>query len=160
VVTVGLAVATAAQGQAGGQEEFGAENAVLVKGPTLGRELPFLGPNVVEYWRASYEYQDDTFLVYLTRDPVFGLGDWAQGQCGNRQGRYQEGEQGEVEIWHLSADGVNDDADWHLFVDVRDFAGDACEIMPPLIDRLQFFFDALGADSRESPLPAVVGPAL
>jgi hypothetical protein len=164
VAALGVAVATAAQGQdggrAGGQDEFGPENAVLVKGPTLGRELPFLGPNVVEYWRASYEYQNDIFIVYLTRDPVFGLGEWTQGQCGDREGRYQEGEEGGTEIWHLSADGINDDADWHLFVDVRDFDGDACQIMPPFIDRLQFFFDALGADSRETPLPAVVGPAL
>ena len=72
VAALGVAVATAAQGQdggrAGGQDEFGPENAVLVKGPTLGRELPFLGPNVVEYWRASYEYQNDIFIVYLTRD--------------------------------------------------------------------------------------------
>jgi hypothetical protein len=160
-----LSAAPVVRAQDAGQQEFGPENAVMVKGPTLGRELPFLGPNVVRFWRATYEYQNDTFVVFFTRDPVFGLGEWTQGQCGNRQGRYRAGE-GAVaegvaaEIWHLSADGINEDAAWHLFVDVGDFTGDACRIMPAFTDRLQFFFDALGADSRESPLPAVVGPAL
>jgi hypothetical protein len=115
---------------------------------------------VVRFWRASYEYQNGTFVVFFTRDPVFGLAEWTPGQCGNRQGRYRAAEGAAAEIWHLSADGISEDAAWHLFVDVRGFDGDACRIMPAFVDRLQFFFDALGADSRESPLPAVVGPAL
>ncbi|MFW5786003.1 MAG: hypothetical protein ACOCYC_02055 [bacterium] len=150
---------------------FGPETAVLIKGPTPGEELPFLGPNVVSYWRGTYEYQEGTFVVYFTRDDVFGLGDWTSGECGDRQGRYLSGPEADgPDIWYLAAqsEGTEEGTDsqgaveaaWHLFVDVRDFDGDVCEIMPQFLERLEFFYDALGEESREAPLPAVVGAAL
>ncbi len=171
-----MAAAATAAAQDDDDGPFGPDTAILVKGPTPGEELPFLGPNVVSYWRGTYEYQEGTFVVYFTRDEVFGLGDWTPGVCGTRDGLYRSGP--EIDgpgIWHLSggdqAAGTGEDAaragpegtgapGWHLFLDVRDFEGDVCEIMPLFLERLEFFYDALGEGSRDAPLPAVVGAPL
>lgn len=151
-----MVVAATAAAQDADDGPFGPDTAVLVTGPTPGEELPFLGPNVVSYWRGTYEYQDGTFVVYFTRDEVFGLGDWTPGVCGTREGLYRsDSDTDEPGIWHLSGG-----PGWHLFLDVRDFDGDACDIMPLFLERLEFFHDALGEDSRDAPLPAVVGEPL
>ena len=166
----------AAQAGEAEQEALGPEVAVLVQGPTRGQELPFLGPNVVEYWRGVYEYQQDRFAVYFTRNEVFGLGSWALGTCGGRTAQYvprralpdggdtprerDDDTAAEVPdpdapgLWHIAPD----EEAWHLFVDVDEFAGDACEIMPLFLERLIFFYDALGRRSNDSPLPAVLDP--
>jgi hypothetical protein len=172
------------------ESSFGPDVAVLAEGPTAGRELPFLGPNVVEYWRGLYEYQNGRFAVYFTRNEVFGLGDWSAGECGGRDAQFLPRRDVPAELRELREQGRSpaEDADaeeptspgeaagegldpdapglwhiasttngWHLFINVAGFAGDACSIMPLFIERLIFFYDALGPESSDAPLPAVVG---
>lgn len=146
---------------------------ILVAGPTAGRELPFLGPNVVQYWRGRYEFRSGEFLVYFTRDPVFGILDWSPRECRGWPARVHEIDadgprlQPSQEIWHF-APGPAEDAAWHLFVlsgiEGADATGtaagaaslDFCSIMPPFLSRLVFFLEALPEGSRDAPLPAVV----
>ena len=151
---------------------------ILAAGPTAGRELPFLGPNVVRYWRGRYEFQGREFLVYFTRDAVFGILDWSARDCRGWPARVHEidadgpRQEPSQEIWHF-APGAAEDAAWHLFVlsatDARDGEArdgeardgeaaplDFCGIMPPFLSRLVFFLEALPQGSRDAPLPAVV----
>ncbi|HOV38389.1 MAG TPA: hypothetical protein PLG79_06690 [Spirochaetales bacterium] len=127
--------------------EKGKENqAVFVRGPVIGKGLPFLGPNVIPYEKGEYEYQGTSITVYFIRRSLPVLESWTPVQCG-RNVLYQIRQDLPEGLIALSPKGFSllfllSPIPWR------------CTFIEAFLNRFTSFFQNLGPE--ESPFPAFI----
>lgn len=122
-----------------------AGRAILVSGPTRGKGIEFLGPNVIEHQRAEYRVTEGAVgVIYFEY----------RGEIWEPTASYRCGQDFFVEVATFDGTAHLYDGDgFRVFVTFPDGFDAYCAFLTPLLERLEFFRAATRGD------PAVPFPA-
>jgi hypothetical protein len=121
--------------------------ALLLRGPKVGKGIDYFGPNAIPFERGDYSYNDGTVSVYYIRRYIPILSEWRREVCGRTTLHVLE-ENGESVLLYDSSEG------WYvLFVFAREETK-RCPFVTPFLERLRFF--RASAAAAGSPLPATI----
>lgn len=122
------------------------ERAVFVRGPVVGRGLPYLSINAIPYELGNYLYRGTTIEVYFIRRAIPVLESWIPKKCGATI-FYQVAPDSPEALMALSPLGFS-----VLFVAPAEPW--RCQLLRPLWNRISSFYQNLGRG--EPPFPAIV----
>ena len=127
---------------------------ILVRGPVLGRGLPFLSANSIRHYQGRYETSGGDILVRYTEEEIVPLESWESVRCGSRELRVLRASseaETTVPVAYVEGEG------YHLFVRFTGGALD-CSFLDVFMQRFRYFRSLPGQGSKTPPFPAIVRP--
>jgi hypothetical protein len=120
---------------------------ILDDGPHKSTGSLFLGPNVLPFVYAYYEWGPSQVYVEYTSENIVLDESWKDGKCGRYEVRYRTFKQDTVFAF-------NGDA-WTVFLRFSNEAESYCSFFTVFLNRLQFFIEVTNSD-YDVPFPAIL----